>query len=314
MPVDPQLPNLLIAGAMRSGTTSAYRYLEAHPDIFMSPSKEPHFLAFEDCPPAYTGPGDDHLNQRVCTNLEEYRALFAPGASARVSRRGRRDVSLPPAPRSKECSDTTSNRSSSSSSATRPIAPRLPSSICGARAANRWRHWPKHSTPNRNGAALGWAPMWHYLAAGRFADQVTRWRDAIGADNLQVVLFEDLESSPGARSRRSSSGSVSTPTRRSTTWCTTNPAAPRSVAVERMTRRAGPRLRKIKRALPRPMRHAFERFREQNIVSRDGVDASTRARIVAEVADDVRRLEGIIERDLERVAPVSLARATGAGR
>ena len=38
------LPNLLIVGAAKSGTTSLHNYLNQHPDIFMSNLKEPHFL------------------------------------------------------------------------------------------------------------------------------------------------------------------------------------------------------------------------------------------------------------------------------
>ena len=38
------LPNLLIIGAAKSGTTSLHEYLKEHPDIFMSGHKEPHFL------------------------------------------------------------------------------------------------------------------------------------------------------------------------------------------------------------------------------------------------------------------------------
>jgi hypothetical protein len=39
-----RIPNLFVIGAMKSGTTSLCNYLAAHPDIFMSPVKEPmHF-------------------------------------------------------------------------------------------------------------------------------------------------------------------------------------------------------------------------------------------------------------------------------
>ena len=38
------LPNLLIVGAAKSGTTSLHNYLNQHPDIFMCSPKEPHFL------------------------------------------------------------------------------------------------------------------------------------------------------------------------------------------------------------------------------------------------------------------------------
>jgi len=43
----PKKPNLFVLGAGKSGTTSLYMYLAAHPEIFMSPVKEPTF--FSDC-------------------------------------------------------------------------------------------------------------------------------------------------------------------------------------------------------------------------------------------------------------------------
>jgi len=41
------MPNFLIIGAMKSGTTSLYHYLKQHPQIYMSPVKEPKFFALE---------------------------------------------------------------------------------------------------------------------------------------------------------------------------------------------------------------------------------------------------------------------------
>ena len=38
------LPNLLIVGAAKSGTTSLHNYLNQHPEVFMCTPKEPHFL------------------------------------------------------------------------------------------------------------------------------------------------------------------------------------------------------------------------------------------------------------------------------
>jgi hypothetical protein len=37
-------PNLFVVGVVRGGTTSLWGYLEQHPEIFMSPVKEPHFF------------------------------------------------------------------------------------------------------------------------------------------------------------------------------------------------------------------------------------------------------------------------------
>ena len=38
------LPNFLIIGAMKSGTTVLYQYLKQHPQIYMSPEKETKFF------------------------------------------------------------------------------------------------------------------------------------------------------------------------------------------------------------------------------------------------------------------------------
>src|SRR5690348_17021002 len=40
----PTLPNLLIIGAAKAGTTSLHDYLSEHPDIFMSKHKELRFF------------------------------------------------------------------------------------------------------------------------------------------------------------------------------------------------------------------------------------------------------------------------------
>ena len=41
------LPNFFVVGAPKAGTTSLYRYLKQHPQIYMSPVKEPSYFASE---------------------------------------------------------------------------------------------------------------------------------------------------------------------------------------------------------------------------------------------------------------------------
>ena len=44
---NPVLPNFFIVGAPKAGSTSLYYYLDQHPQIYMSPIKEPCFFAPE---------------------------------------------------------------------------------------------------------------------------------------------------------------------------------------------------------------------------------------------------------------------------
>jgi hypothetical protein len=66
-----KLPNFLIIGAGKAGTTSVYRYLQQHPEVFVSPVKEPGFFVWE---------GQRHAllpdRRMPVRSLEAYAALF----------------------------------------------------------------------------------------------------------------------------------------------------------------------------------------------------------------------------------------------
>lgn len=74
-----KLPNFLVIGAGKSGTTSLYFYLAQHPEIYLSPIKEVNFLAVEGHPPLFQGLRDER-EAKACfsiTTLEQYCKLFS---------------------------------------------------------------------------------------------------------------------------------------------------------------------------------------------------------------------------------------------
>lgn len=68
-------PNLFLVGAPKCGTTSIYHHLAHHPDVFMSPVKEPHYFS-------------DDIDFKFRTSrfdsVQEYQALFEKGADRRL--------------------------------------------------------------------------------------------------------------------------------------------------------------------------------------------------------------------------------------
>jgi hypothetical protein len=81
------LPNLLVIGAMKCGTSSLHHYLGQHPEIAMSAPKEPNFLLpAEPEPPAKAGTLDRAL-MRERSSVERgvgwYRDRFGPGTPIR---------------------------------------------------------------------------------------------------------------------------------------------------------------------------------------------------------------------------------------
>jgi hypothetical protein len=79
------LPNFLIIGAAKAGTTSLYCYLAEHPQIYMSPIKEPRFFAIQGRGEAFLSriQNETQFKGSVCS-LEEYHRMFdgATGAIA----------------------------------------------------------------------------------------------------------------------------------------------------------------------------------------------------------------------------------------
>jgi len=88
----PRMPNFLIIGAMRSGTTSLYSYLEQHHHVFLSPVKEPRFFAVEGwrsesvdpVTGAKNGQAMEFVWEGVVGTLEDYQALFQNAGKAKA--------------------------------------------------------------------------------------------------------------------------------------------------------------------------------------------------------------------------------------
>jgi Sulfotransferase domain. len=67
------MPNFLIIGAHKAGTTSLHQYLSQHPDIYMSPLKEARFWAYDHNDPNHRR---KVLHSFPITTLEKYKKLF----------------------------------------------------------------------------------------------------------------------------------------------------------------------------------------------------------------------------------------------
>lgn len=77
------LPNFIIIGAPKAGTTALWRVLGQHPQIYVGPVKEPRFFAFEGGRPQFGGPPrNDYTDLPTVTTWSEYQALFDQAGDA----------------------------------------------------------------------------------------------------------------------------------------------------------------------------------------------------------------------------------------
>ena len=77
-----RLPNALIVGVSRSGTTSLHHYLAGHPEVFMSMPKELRFFSGQVFGYPGKGPGDER--ELYVEKLDEYQNIFAGSGEATI--------------------------------------------------------------------------------------------------------------------------------------------------------------------------------------------------------------------------------------
>lgn len=79
------MPDFLIIGAAKCGTTALHRYLSEHPQIYMSPTKELNFFALEgtDCS-IYKGDISGRQSPNLINNLEEYKSFFEQALNEQI--------------------------------------------------------------------------------------------------------------------------------------------------------------------------------------------------------------------------------------
>ncbi len=71
------LPNFLIAGMAKCGTSSLSQYLKSHPDVFISKKKEPRFLSSQCMRFPMNGPKDRQVENWYVKDFDSYKELFA---------------------------------------------------------------------------------------------------------------------------------------------------------------------------------------------------------------------------------------------
>ena len=190
------LPDALIIGAPKAGTTALHAALAQHPQIYASPVKEPkYYMCCDAPPPAYRGPGDSHSRQEWVWRREDYTALFDPAPELSVRLESTPFYLYLP-------------------SARRRIAEELPQAKLIVivrdpidRAYSNWMHlWVDglepiadfveawHAEDSR--IAAGWAPFWHYRRLGRYGQQLDDLLGRVDRDRVLVLRYWQLVSKP----------------------------------------------------------------------------------------------------------------------
>jgi hypothetical protein len=185
------LPNFFIIGANKAGTTSLYRYLGQHPQIFFGEIKEPSYYTFEKglIAPRPTK-ASAAIYPRLVKTLSAYKHLFD-------------DVTTETAIGDASTTYLTFPRSAETIKRHRPQ-----SRIVAVLRNNADRAYSQYSMY----AEMGWEDRTFedviedevrfggrgelFVDIGFYNDRLKAFYDAFGSDAVRVYLYEDLERRP----------------------------------------------------------------------------------------------------------------------
>ncbi len=287
-------PNFLIVGAPRCGTTALYEGLAQHPDVFMSPRKEPWFAGFTGDPGPWRGP----LDAQPVRDWDEYERLFdgADGFAA-VGEASTLYLAYEDAPR----------RIRESLPGVRIIA------IVRDPTQRAYSNFLEHVQEGREreldfARALaaeperrrrGWAPSWGYAALGRYGQQLTRYFAEFPREHMLVMLYEDLRERAALYGRVFSFLGVDPsfvpdlPQRTNQ-----NSGIPKSPLLHKVLTSPNPLRRALRSVLSDSQRHKVRSWLLNQSLERPQLDPVLRQALTARFRDDILRTSDLLERDL----------------
>ena len=189
------LPDFLVIGAPKAGTTALHAVLARHPGLYMSAVKEPKFFLSDGPPPTKGGPGDALTYREHIWRRPEYEALF--------------DAAPPGTLRGESTPLYLYDRA-----AMRRIRETLPGARLIVvvrdpveRAHSNWTHlWSAGLEPvgdfvracaeEERRIAAGWASFWHYTGLGRYGEQLGHLFTLFPREQVLVLRYRRLVDEP----------------------------------------------------------------------------------------------------------------------
>lgn len=292
------LPNFVVVGAPKCGTTSLYQYLRQHPDVYLPAQKELHYFSREELARDTAGPGDANVLLHLCGSREAYRRHYAGvrGETAvgevspsyfdfpEVAERIRDELGAP------------------------RIIVMLRDPI--GKAFSQYMHLVRdgRETLDFHSALLaeaertrrGWSMIWRYAQSSLYAPRLRRYLETFGTDRVRIVIFREFIQSP-----QTALGDlwrflgVDDTVRPDTSQVFNASSRPRSRLLAAVLGQRNP-LRSLARAIvPQAARQrVVEGLRRLNAGAKEGVDDRSHAYLQDFFEEDVRETEAILGRQL----------------
>ena len=180
----------MIIGAAKAGTTSLCYYLDQHPQVYISPIKEPRYFAPEFYTVHVNGPIRDHARRTLFT-LEEYHQLFE-GVSNEISvgEASTEYLYFPEVPARIQAAIPDAKIIA----VLRNPVERAFSAFCyQLRDACESVSFEEALQQERDRIRNHWRPGWLYQDCGFYYSQVKRYYNFFDSNNIKIYLYDELD-------------------------------------------------------------------------------------------------------------------------
>lgn len=190
-----KLPDFLILGAAKAGTTALFKAIGRHPQVFSPAKKEPRFFACAGSPPMFHGPGGGSNARAVCHDEANYFKLFANCGPHQLA--------------FEASTEYLANESAPATAAKYVPSARLIVVLRHPveRAFSDYLHLRSEGVETCSSfeeawdschlrRAAGWRPVFDYKSRSFYGAQLTRWTNYFSPDQFLILFYEDWKSSP----------------------------------------------------------------------------------------------------------------------
>jgi hypothetical protein len=293
------LPNFLVVGAAKCGTTSLYHYLKQHPEVYMPDKIKETFFFSETHQEKFSGPGNFYASLGIKT-LEDYQSLFVNSTGeqaigeACVAYLYYYDIAID------RILQILGNQVKIIIVLRNPLDRAYSNYLHHVRDNLEPLSFPQAIEATQQRLTAGWWWGFDYLGASLYYLGVKAYLNAFGSSQVSILLYDDLAKNPSVMLAKLFEFLEVSITFRPdvSTWHNVS-VIPRSKTLHRILSQPHPTIAKLKKVLPSPFhRQALTKLKNLNSLYSPRLSCSRRKELLPFVQKDIVKLQELIEQDL----------------
>lgn len=188
--------DLIVGGASKSGTTALFDMLRQRDEFFLPEKKELHYFSWPFLKDTTAGPGDAHVMAEIPQTLADYLTFYAAKADRALG------VDISPSYLFHHGSVQAMARDLPGVKVAfilrRPDQKVFSQYVHLVGEGREYLSFEAALQAEAERKAQGYSDMWLYRESGFYAEAIAQFQQALGADRVKVILFDDFRTDPTA--------------------------------------------------------------------------------------------------------------------